>query len=75
MDFGLWTHDFGLRTLDLGLRAFKAIFLPDFPEALALAIIIAKHVDSVVLPQPAVQLGEELAPLRFRHRGFQRAVG
>jgi hypothetical protein len=50
-------------------------FLPNLLKPLALAVIVAKNVDGVVLPQPAVKLLEKFAPLRLGDLRFGRAIG
>jgi len=52
----------------------QAIFLPKLAEALALAGVIAKHMHRPALAQPAVKLGEKLAPLGFSNRRLGRPV-
>ena len=50
-------------------------FLPNLREPLLLAVVIAKDVDGIILPEPAVKLVEELAALRLcdlRLRQFVR---
>ena len=66
----LWTLDFGLWTV---FR--EAEFAPDFLESLPLARRVTEDVDGEALPQPAMQLREELAPLRLRDLHLRRALG
>ena len=40
----------------------KPEFLPNLREALALAVVVAKNVDEIILPQPAVEIGWRLGP-------------
>ncbi len=65
-----------LRTSGIGFRAFlrQAVFLPNLGEALPFAVVVAEDVDRIALAQPAVQLGEELAPLRLRHLRLRRPL-
>ena len=53
----------------------ESIFLPDFAEALAFAVVIAKYLHSVPLPQPAMHLFKELAALQFGNVEFRGAIG
>src|ERR1039458_4964831 len=64
-------------TLLLCFRGFlhQAVFVPDLGETLALAVIVAEDMDLIALAQPAVQLGEELAPLCFSHLRLRSALG
>ena len=48
-------------------------FLPDFLKPLPLAVVVAKNVDGVALPQPAVKLLEKFVALRLGNRQFGRA--
>ena len=48
-------------------------FLPNFLEALLLAVVVAKNVDGVFLAEPAVKLGEKFATLRFGNLRIERA--
>src|SRR6185503_13202462 len=41
----------------------KTMFLPDFLEALAFAVVVAENMNGVILSQPAVDLGEKFAAL------------
>ena len=54
---------------------FPNQFLPDFLEPLPFAVVVAKDVDGVILPQPAVELLEKFAPLRLGNLRFRRALG
>ena len=60
----------------LRVRSFlhQPVFLPNLGEALPLAVVVAEDVDRVALAQPAVQLGEELAPLRLGHLRLRGAL-
>ena len=60
MDFGLWT-----------VRKF----VPNFGKPLALAVVVAKNVDGIILPQPAVKLLKKFAALRLGDLRFRRALG
>ena len=53
----------------------KTMFLPDFPETLAFAVVVAENVDGIILPQPAMKLLEKFAPLRLGNLRFRRAFG
>ena len=53
----------------------EPIFLPNFGEALAFAVVVAHDVDSVALSQPTMQLGEKFATLGFGDRRFGRTLG
>ena len=48
--------------------------VPDFLEALPLAVVVAKNVDGVILSQPAVKLLEKFAPLDLGDLRFWRAL-
>ncbi len=61
MDIGLWT-------------VRQAQFIPNFLKPLSFAVIVAKDVDGVILPQPAVKLLEKFAPLRLGDLRFRRAL-
>ena len=50
-------------------------FLPDFLKPLPLAVVVAKNVDGIILPQPAVKLLEKFAALRLGDLRFRRALG
>ena len=50
-------------------------FLPDFLKSLAFAVVVAKNVDGIILPQPAVKLLEKFAALRLGDLRFGRAFG
>ena len=65
----------GGRALGVGLWTFKAVFAPDFDEALALAVVVAEDMNTVVLAKPAVELGEEFAALGLGHLRLRGAVG
>src|ERR1019366_5220700 len=60
----------------VGFWAFRqqAIFVPDFGEALTFTGVVAEHMHSIALARPAVQLGEELPPLRLRHLWLRRPL-
>ena len=60
-----------------GVRAVRgqAVFVPELAEALAFAVVVAEHVHHPALAQPAVELGEELAPMGFGDRLLRRALG
>ena len=47
---------------------------PNLLEALPLAVVVAEEMDRVVLPQPAMDLGEELLALRLGDVRFRAAV-
>ena len=51
------------------------MFLPNFLEALALAVIVAKNIYRIILPQPAVELLEKFAALRLGDLRLRRALG
>ena len=53
----------------------KTVFLPNLLETLPLAVVVAKDVDGVILPQPAMKLLEKLAALSFGDLRFRRAFG
>ena len=53
----------------LGLFS-KSVFGPNLLEALPLALVVAKDVDRPALPQPAVDLAEEIAPLHLGDLGL-----
>ncbi len=53
-------------------RRYTELF-PDFLKALALAIVVAKDVDVVLLPEPAVKLLEKFTALRLGNLRFGRA--
>src|SRR5215469_734910 len=55
--------------------SLKTIFVPDFSKPLALAIVIAEHMDGVTLAQPAVHLGEKFQALGFRDGWFRGSLG
>jgi hypothetical protein len=46
----------------------EAVVGPELLEPLAFTVVVAEHVDGETAPEPAMQLGEELAPLRLGHR-------
>ncbi len=50
-------------------------FIPNFLKPLPLAVVVAKDVDGVILPQPAVKLVEKFAALRLGDRRFGRTLG
>ena len=50
-------------------------FLPNFLKPLPLAVVVAKDVDGIILPQPAVKLLEKFAALRLGDLRFRRALG
>ena len=56
-------------------RGVKAGILPDFLEALTLAVVVAENVDRVILPPPAMKLGEEFAALRLSNQWIGCASG
>ena len=51
----------------------KAVFFPNFREALLFAVVVAENVDGIILPQPAVKLLEKFATLRLGDLRFGRA--
>jgi hypothetical protein len=51
------------------------MFFPDFLETLPFAVVVAKNVDGIILPQPAMKLLEKFAPLRLGDLRFLRALG
>jgi hypothetical protein len=55
--------------------ACQAILFPDFHEALALAIVVAKQVNLVVLSQPAMNLGKKILSLGVGDLRFRRTLG
>src|SRR5262245_10585173 len=57
------------------LTSSFALVSPDFLEPLPFAVVVAEHMDGVILPQPAMHLREKFAALRFRHLQFKRASG
>ena len=52
----------------------ETVFPPDFLEALAFAVVVAKHMDGIILARPAMQLREEFSALRFGDLRFGRAI-
>src|SRR5438093_1339691 len=52
----------------------EPVFVPDLTKALSFALVVAEDVNGVALAQPAVQLGKELAALRFGDLRFGGAV-
>lgn len=53
----------------------EPVFLPNFLEALALAVVVAENVEGEALPQPAMQLNEKFAPLRLGDLRVEGALG
>src|SRR5207247_3038503 len=47
----------------IGRDETEAVFLPNLAEALTFTVVIAKYLDLVSLPEPAMHLREELAAL------------
>ena len=64
-----------MRTEDCKLWSFQTVFFPDFREALALAVVVAEDVDRIALPQPSMELLEELPALGFGDSGIRAALG
>jgi hypothetical protein len=62
-------------TFGLGFTLLKTLFDPDLLEPLAFAIVVAEHLDAVVLTQPTMNLGEELTSLGLGDLGFGQGVG
>src|SRR6267378_3396297 len=58
----------------LAVVSAETILLPNFIEPIAFALVVAKNVNSIILPQPSMQLREELAPLHFRYLRIRRAL-
>ncbi len=50
-------------------------FFPNFLKPLPFAVVVAKDVDGVTLPQPAVKLAEKFAALGLGNWQFRRAFG
>src|ERR1017187_2903919 len=50
-------------------------FHPNFRKPLAFAVVVAKDMDRVILPQPAVELLKKLAPLRLGDWRLRRTFG
>ncbi len=65
----------GRRRFGFDRGLFKTVFLPNLLETLAFAVVVAEDLDVVVLAQPAMQLGEELASLSFGHMRFGSVPG
>ncbi len=53
----------------------KTPFRPDFLEPLAFAVVVAKYMNGVALPQPAVKLMEKFPALGLGNWQFGRALG
>ena len=62
-------------TLRLGFTLLKSLFNPDFLESLSFSIVVAEHLDAVVLAQPTMHLGEELTPLGLGDLRLGQGVG
>ena len=59
----------------LAFRPSAAKLGPDFLEPLPFAVVVAKNVDGIILPQPAMKLLKEFAALRLGDLRFRRAFG
>src|SRR5262245_56515504 len=66
----------GTKTLLLVCRVStrQAVLFPDLHEPLPFTIIVAKQVQVVILPQPAMDLREKLFSLGLRNLWFGRTV-
>src|SRR6266436_7611395 len=60
---------------DAWIQSFKTIFAPNLGEPLALAIVVAKELHRVTLPQPAVELIEKFPALDFGNLRLGRPLG
>ena len=56
-------------------RRLSYKFSPNLLKPLALAVVVAKDVNGIILPQPAMELLEKFAPLRLGNLRFGRALG
>src|ERR1017187_4228187 len=55
-------------------RRLSYKFSPNLLKPLALAVVVAKDVNGIILPQPAMELLEKFAPLRLGNLRFGRAL-
>src|SRR5271163_2167248 len=55
-------------------RVSQSVLPPDFLEPLPFAVIIAKQMHRVLLPQPTMKLSKEFPPLRFRDMRLRTMV-
>ena len=69
---GIYREGILFRTRDPGA---DAPFRPNFVESLPFTVVVAKDVDGIVLPQPAVKLMEKFAALRLGNWQFGCAFG